>query len=623
MRQAILGASTRSSLQSAAATTAPTISISDATITEGDSGTREASFTVTLSEASRQTVKVNYATADVTAPAGVDYTSRTGTLSFRAGTTSATVTVPILGDSVPENTETFTVNLSNPVRANISDGSGTGTIFDNDPPNDPPTIGSLSATPEPVTVGSSVTLTASDVNDTDGSVISVSFYRESNAIEGLQTGSDGDTLVDTVSSDTGDWSTTVTTTDLAAGTYTYYAQATDDADAVSDVVSTTSTVQGAASSQIAFAINFIDGPDEGFYDATLGAARQAALQFALDIWSSILVVAYEGETITIIASMDPLGGTPTSAVLAGAGPESFYSDGGAAFGTPTAYGAPLANHLYGSDLDPASAEISIIFNSDVDNATVLGSQDWYYGIDANPGSHFDFVTVALHEIGHGLNFFDLIEPNFGFYYFGMPGIYDRFLENATGTRLTSMSFFQRRNALTSGALYWGGADGTAGNGGIRPRLFAPNPYQSGSSVSHLDETTHGFELMSPYYSGPNHAPSNLEIGMLSDMGWTVAGSAVAPSSIASYQSQESGAASGFSRLDTPQALQDGWEVTLSSSDPYSRSEPSRQARGFDDSSLNELASSLIYARSQDDAPESMISLGGKSRKAARLRSAIA
>ena len=70
------------------------LSISDVTVAEGNSGTTNAVFTVTLSAASASTVTVDYATANGTATAGSDYTAATGTLSFAAGTTSKTMTVP-------------------------------------------------------------------------------------------------------------------------------------------------------------------------------------------------------------------------------------------------------------------------------------------------------------------------------------------------------------------------------------------------------------------------------------------------------------------------------------------------------------------------------------------------
>jgi hypothetical protein len=110
----------------------PTISISDASVTEGNKGSTTASFTATLSASSTNTVTVAFATANGTAVAGSDYTSASSTLSFAPGETSRTVTVSVIGDRVDEQDETFTVNLSAPVNGTIQDGTGVGTIVDDD-----------------------------------------------------------------------------------------------------------------------------------------------------------------------------------------------------------------------------------------------------------------------------------------------------------------------------------------------------------------------------------------------------------------------------------------------------------------------------------------------------------
>jgi hypothetical protein len=119
--------------------TTPTISISDATVTEGNTGSVNAVFTISLSGTSSQTVTVQHATANGTATAGGDYTATSGTLSFTPGQLTQTVSVPVLGDTIVEPTETFVVNLSNPTNATIGDGQGVGTILDNDAPP-PPTL---------------------------------------------------------------------------------------------------------------------------------------------------------------------------------------------------------------------------------------------------------------------------------------------------------------------------------------------------------------------------------------------------------------------------------------------------------------------------------------------------
>jgi hypothetical protein len=111
----------------------PSLSINDVTVTENNTGSVNAVFTVTLSPASGQTVTVNYATADGTATAPADYTAASGgTLTFNPGITSRTITVPVIGDTLDEPNETFVVNLSGAVNATIADAQGTGTITDND-----------------------------------------------------------------------------------------------------------------------------------------------------------------------------------------------------------------------------------------------------------------------------------------------------------------------------------------------------------------------------------------------------------------------------------------------------------------------------------------------------------
>ena len=110
-----------------AADAMPALSITDAVpVAEGG----EATFMVSLSPASSELVTVAYATQDGTAVAGSDYTAASGTLQFDPGMTSHTIRVAILNDTAVEPTETFAVELSDPVRATLADGTGVGTITD-------------------------------------------------------------------------------------------------------------------------------------------------------------------------------------------------------------------------------------------------------------------------------------------------------------------------------------------------------------------------------------------------------------------------------------------------------------------------------------------------------------
>ncbi|MGM9426711.1 beta strand repeat-containing protein [Hydrogenophaga sp. MI9] len=112
----------------------PSLSINDVSLVEGNSGSTNATFTVSLSTVSGQTVTVNYATADGTATAPGDYTSTSGTLTFTPGQTVRTITVPVIGETLPEANETFFVNLSGATNATLADNQGAGTITNDDVP---------------------------------------------------------------------------------------------------------------------------------------------------------------------------------------------------------------------------------------------------------------------------------------------------------------------------------------------------------------------------------------------------------------------------------------------------------------------------------------------------------
>jgi Calx-beta domain-containing protein/Big-like domain-containing protein/PKD domain-containing protein len=112
----------------------PTIAINDVSANEGNAGPTPFLFTVTLSNASFQTVTVQYATADNTATAAdADYVPASGTVTFLPGQTSQSVTVTVNGDTKFETNETFFVNLTVPTNATINAGQGQGTIVNDDP----------------------------------------------------------------------------------------------------------------------------------------------------------------------------------------------------------------------------------------------------------------------------------------------------------------------------------------------------------------------------------------------------------------------------------------------------------------------------------------------------------
>ena len=137
----------------------PSLSVNNVTVTEGNTGELNATFTVKLTPAATQTVTVKYQTAaGVTNPASApqDYTPLPlSPLSFSPGQTSKTVSVKVRGDTFDEPNETFRLLLSGPTNALISDGEGVGTITDND------ATPSLSVNNVAVTEGAAATFTVS------------------------------------------------------------------------------------------------------------------------------------------------------------------------------------------------------------------------------------------------------------------------------------------------------------------------------------------------------------------------------------------------------------------------------------------------------------------------------
>lgn len=110
----------------------PSVSVNSVAVNEGNAGTTPATFTVSLSATSPQSVAVSYATSDGTADAGSDYASASSTVTFAPGAVTQTVTVNVNGDGTTEPNEAFFLNLQNPVDGSIGVASGVGTIRNDD-----------------------------------------------------------------------------------------------------------------------------------------------------------------------------------------------------------------------------------------------------------------------------------------------------------------------------------------------------------------------------------------------------------------------------------------------------------------------------------------------------------
>ena len=209
----------------------------------------------------------------------------------------------------------------------------------------------------------------------------------------------------------------------------------------------------------------IDLPNIGFNDATpaqpvggntgatIGQQRMNVFQAAAAKWTTMLDTNVD---IIVQASFSPLQCDDSGAVLASAGPRTFLKDFSNAPRGSVWYPIALANKFAGVDLAPAIPDIVTQFNADVDNATCLGTQNWYYGLDGNHGIHSDLYVVVLHELAHGLGISGATTaPGFRD---NIPAVFDTLtLDRTAGLRWDQMSEQQREISLTNtGNVVWDG-----------------------------------------------------------------------------------------------------------------------------------------------------------------------
>jgi hypothetical protein len=248
-----------------------------------------------------------------------------------------------------------------------------------------------------------------------------------------------------------------------------------------------------------------------------------AFEQAVSIWETLLTSPVE---IRVNATWENLG----PGVLGGAGPANFRRNFANAPVLDTWYPRATADKLAGTDLDPGTQDINAQFNS--------AFSDWYFGTDGQPPfDKYDFVSVVLHELGHGLGFTGSMRvgggcgTGLGCWGSGtiFPFIYDRFAVNGSAQSLIDTNLFGNPSPelaaqLTSNNVFFNGPSAVKINGG-NVKLYAPNPFASGSSYSHLDEIFNGTPNALMTFSASNgeaiHSPGNVTLCMFKDMGWTV------------------------------------------------------------------------------------------------------
>jgi len=271
-------------------------------------------------------------------------------------------------------------------------------------------------------------------------------------------------------------------------------------------------------------------PVGGNPGTTLGQQRLNVFQRAFDLWGYQLNSAVP---IRVQASFAALACTPTQAVLGSAGAITVNRDFPGAPFAATWFSAALANSIAGVDLDGGTNdEISAQFNVNIDNnPACLNGLNWYYGLDANPpGPDIEFLTVILHELGHGLGFQSFVNAATGQVLAGFDDVWSWFLGDATLLKLwINMTAAEKMfSATNTGNLVWAGPNVTAMAGtltaGVHPLGFvqmnAPNPLQPGSSVSHFDPAVTPNELMEPSFTNLT-TDVGLTFELFQDISWNM------------------------------------------------------------------------------------------------------
>jgi hypothetical protein len=256
-------------------------------------------------------------------------------------------------------------------------------------------------------------------------------------------------------------------------------------------------------------------------------AAVTAFDYAVSIWAEHLESSVP---IRISASWTALG----DRTLGSAGPTLLFTLSGDGAEPNTFYTIAQASAMTGEDLvSQNSVDFDIRVNMNCDWS------QWYYGLDANPGpSQIDMVTVLLHEIGHGIGFIgsmfgdnDTRSADWGLSNPPLPIIYDQFALDGDFQNLIDEEAYINGSSLLyqavtgqQGGVFFDGPESEFSIDNQRVRLYAPNPYQPGSSYSHLDQVTFGQSensLMRPQldFQFAVHSPGPLFCAMLEDMGW--------------------------------------------------------------------------------------------------------
>jgi len=269
----------------------------------------------------------------------------------------------------------------------------------------------------------------------------------------------------------------------------------------------------------AFEVFYTDAEGQGFRDARVGAARREAFEASLTAWARVIDTVVP---IVVQARMEAPE-DPESSLLASAGPVDF------SVLDNQAVPFSLAAQLAGRSVNDGTADIEVVFSPDV---------DWDYATHGKAANgKVSFVYVTIHELAHGLGFIDSFDPDQGEPMNGIPFSFDVFVNRGSSrdSLLVNRSPGQVADDLVSDDLFFNGSKANAASRrsivpGAMVKLHAPDPYEPGSSISHVDQARYSdfkVGLMTPYDFGSGTDKIDiLTIGILEDLGYDIVPNAV-------------------------------------------------------------------------------------------------
>jgi hypothetical protein len=294
-----------------------------------------------------------------------------------------------------------------------------------------------------------------------------------------------------------------------------------------------------------YSANIIINPVTGFSDSTatdpiggnpgktLGAQRLNTFQKAANILETFLEIKIDLE---VDASFKSLACTATSATLGSAGATTITRD---TENTPLAntwYPIALANNLAVRDHNNSSSEITANFNTNLDNNdNCLNGVNWYYGYDDPKTTDYvndiSFLSVVIHELLHGLGVSSLVSYQGALFNDRMDAYSVNLYDQSSSKSWSAMNDSERQASITNtDNLVWTGPNVNTSTAALaltdgmntdKVEMYAPSPYEIGSSVSHFSTSATPNEIMEPSYTEFLTTPG-MATQLLQDMGWATA-----------------------------------------------------------------------------------------------------